>query len=532
MPSQQQASNTGNILALARNQIKAKRSPADFAEIASNGKYKRPWHVNMLNDALMDVYNGNTLRLIITMPPRHSKSETVSKHTTAWWLGMRPDDRVMLTSYEHDLAASWGGKARNLLIEHGGLFGQEGIEIRDDSKASNRWDIVGHDGGMVTMGVGGALTGKGANLLVIDDYLRNSEDARSKLIRDKQWDWWTGTVRERLEPSDDGRKPGVIILATRWHEDDLIGHLLEQDAEDGVGTWKILALPAIATYDEEYRKEGEALWPARFPLEELEAIRRDIGTYWFSAEYQCTPSPEDGLHFKRSGVRYWRKHPDGYMLLQANGTEVFMKDSRCWKFITVDLAASEKETADYTVIACWAVTPNTEMILVDLVRERLPGPDKIPAIKKMLAKYGAQYVAIEKTGFQLDFVKNARAAGLPCLELVAKGDKVERAIESTIKWESGMIFIPQNASWTSAYEEELYTFNAGRHDDQVDVTAYAAIEVGKRGFASNYAYGLIECSRCKKLYTCTKRTGLDRPCPQCGMVQESASEDSFEVPAE
>ncbi len=757
-------------------------------------------------------------------------SELVSKHLPAWWLGMRPDDRVMLTSYEHDLAASWGGKARDLLTDHGGLFGMDGIEIRTDSKASNRWDIVGHDGGMVTMGIGGALTGKGANCLtgetrittecgevalcdiiegrcthrvlslshektthegqaptfewckvvatrtsyatkiselaigntilrstpdhriatvrsvpqvvpsptmrcleaalpwarrhilfsnvqqesslyqassylpavqttntdqnkrllfgpsssrlgqpsyidyqtvsdvqlrlqaqephdailltdlrqqvtldqdawitkptmaqpqtgstlsrliqkdeavdsasrsqymsklptsttssggctsyrpeqeqqraresdlslrgmsctpsritsidwsghssnisqpvydlqvegpgnffanrvcvhnclIIDDYLRNSEDARSKLIRDKQYDWWTGTARTRLEP--DGI---VIIMATRWNQGDLIGRLLDHDAEYGDESWRVFSLPAIATYDEEFRKEGEALWPERYPIEELEAIKRDIGTYWFSAEFMCSPSPEDGLHYKRSGVRYWRRHPDGYMLLQANGTEVFMKDSRTWKFITVDLAASEKETADYTVIACWAVTPNTEMILVDLDRARYPGPEKIPRIKEMLAKHGAQYVAIEKTGFQLDFVKNARAAGLPCLELVAKGDKVERAIESTVKWESGMIYIPANASWTGAYEEELYSFNAGRHDDQVDVTAYAAIEVGKRGFASNYAYGLIECSRCKKLYTCTERTGLDRPCPQCGMVQEQDNADSFAVP--
>jgi predicted phage terminase large subunit-like protein len=321
-------------------------------------------------------------------------------------------------------------------------------------------------------------------------------------------------------------------MATRWHEDDLIGHLLEQDAEDGQATWTLLALPAIATYDEEFRKEGEALWPERFPLEELAKILRDITSYWFSAEYQCTPAPEDGLHFKRSGVRYWRRHPDGYMLLQANGSEVFMKDSRTWKFITVDLAASEKETADYTVVACWAVTPNTEMILVDIDRKRYSGPEKIPAIKKMLALHNAQYVAIEKSGFQLDFVKNARAAGLPCLELVAKGDKVERAIESTVKWESGMIYIPANASWTSAYEEELYVFNAGRHDDQVDVTAYAAIEVGKRGYASDYAYGLVECTRCHRKYTCTERTGLDRPCIHCGNPREIDVADSFAVPVE
>ena len=530
MPSKPQpspaSSNAGDILARARNQLKAKLSVADFAEIVSGGKYKRPWHIDALNDKLTEVFNGKIKRLIITMPPRHSKSTTVSQYMTAWWLGMRPDDRVMLTSYEHTLAASWGGKARDILLEYGGLFGMDGISISDDSKAKDAWNIAGHDGGMITIGVGGALTGRGANLLVIDDYLRNSEDARSKLIRDKQYDWYTGTARTRLEPEG-----AVIIMATRWHQDDLIGKLLEHDGEQDEPSWQVFALPAIATYDEAYRREGEALWPERYPLDVLEAIRRDIGSYWFSAEYQCTPAPEDGLHFKRSGARYWRRHPDGYILMQANGTEVFMKDSRTWKFITVDLAASEKETADYTVIACWAVTPSTEMILVDLDRKRYPGPDKIPAIKAMLTQHGAQYVAVESQGFQLDFVKNARAAGLPCLELKAKGDKVERAIESTVKWESGMIYIPANASWTSAYEEELYTFNAGRHDDQVDVTAYAAIEVGRRGFASDYAYGLVECTRCHRKYTCTERTGLTRPCPHCGNPREIDEADSFAVPA-
>src|SRR5665213_742614 len=523
-------------LRLARQQLEVRRGPAYFAASIDKA-YTVPWHVKALNDVLMKVHTGEIKRLIITMPPRHSKSETASKYMSAWWLGMRPDDRVMLASYEAELAASWGKKARDILTEYGpDLFG---VHVSESSAASNRWDTAGgpgepankHVGGMVTVGVGGALTGRGANLLIIDDYLRNSEDARSKLIRVKQWDWWTGTARPRLEP--DGC---VIIIATRWHEDDLIGHLLDEDAELETPQWTVFRLPALAEEDEEFRKEGEALWPARYDVEALEAIRRDIKEYWFSAEYQCRPSPEDGLIFKRSGVRYWKPYSEGYLLGQANGTDLVMKASRCWNFVTMDLAASEKETADFTVIAAWAVTPNSDMILMDLDRGRIMGPEKLPRLREMIdgrqnPMYAAQYAAIERTGFQLDFVKNARAAGMPITELIAKGDKVARAIEASIKWESGQIYIPANASWASRFEEELYTFDAGKHDDQVDVTAYAAIEVGKRGGNVDEAYGLVTCTKCHRKYTCTERTGLTRPCPRCGNPRSiEDSDEKYEIP--
>jgi len=519
-----------SVVELARKQLKCQRSPVDFAEVISGGKYRRAWHIEKINDVLMKLYRGEIKRLIVTMPPRHSKSETCSRYFSSWWLGMRPDDRVMLASYESDFATTWGRKARDILEEVGDeIFG---IHVSEKSSAANRWDIDGHDGGMVTVGVGGALTGKGANLLILDDYIKNSEEARSDTVRNKVWDWWQGTARTRLEP--DAR---VVIIATRWNSDDLIGRILDNDADD---EWTVLALPAIAMEDEEFRKEGEALWPSQFPLSELLSIRKDIGAYWFNAEYQCSPTSEEGNMFKRADTRYWSagkgidmngKSFDGYLLHQVVGEAVPVKASQCWKFITMDLAASQSERADYTVVAVWAVTPSADMLLLDVARKRMIASEKIPTLRAMAELHKVDYIGIEKGSFQLDFIQRARDDGLNVLKLEPKGDKTERAHEASIKWKGGGIYVPKtNQTWLSDFLEELYAFDNGVHDDCVDVTSYAAIEVNKRGFSVASAYGLVECFKCGKLYACNEKTGWDRPCTACGTRQPHDAEDTSGIP--
>lgn len=440
---------------------------------------------------------------------------------------MHPDDRVILASYESEFAATWGRKARDVVEEWDQkLFG---ITVNQESRAADRWDIKGHAGGMTTTGVGSAIVGKGANILIIDDPVKNSEESRSKTIRAKTWDWWTGTARTRLEPG-----AACIILMTRWNQDDLVGKILENDKQYGAEQWRYINLPAIAIEDEPNRKKGEALWPERYDEQALDAIRRDVTEYWFQAQYQGQPAPEDGLTFQREGVRYWQPYDGGYLLQQANGDKVIVKESKLWKFITVDLAAGDKETSDFTVIACWGVTPRSDLILLELQRERLQAPDKIPAMKAMRQRHKADYIAIEKAGYQLDTIQNARAAGLPVVELVAKGDKVSRSMEASIRWKNGQIYIPANASWVDAYTSELYSFpSAGAHDDQVDVTSYAALEVSKRGFSPDIAYSLLTCSnpRCGKKYTVNEKTGFDRPCPRCGKKPDAEQRESFAVPA-
>ena len=494
---------------LAQKQLLARRSPADFAQVVDK-HYMRPWHVDLLNDYLVRLERREITRLIINMPPRHSKSMTISQYFSSWYIGRNPDHRVILASYEADFATTWGRKARDILEEHGDtLFG---IKVSPKSSAANRWDIADHTGGMITVGVGGAVTGRGADVALIDDPIKNSEEARSDVIRERSWDWWQGTMRTRFEPNS-----VAVIVMTRWHADDLVGRLLTKQQEQGEDQWTVLNLPAIAEQDEPpYRLQGEALWPERYDVDELNKTRIDIGNYWFVAEYQGRPAPEEGLQFKRHGIRYWSLLGNDYMLTLANKEQLLVKAPTTWSFCTVDLAASEKEQADFYVVSVYAVTPQADMIWLDMHRSHASGPEKLPILREMMAKWGCEYAAIERVGFQLDFVQNARQAGLNVLELETKGDKVARAISATVKWDAGQIYMPANASWLDVATEELLTFPNAPHDDIVDTLAYAVIEVNKRGYSAAFAYGLYTCGGCGKLYTVNEKTGWERPCPKCG----------------
>ena len=175
---------------------------------------------------------------MVTLPPRHGKSQLISQYFPAWYLGTFPDRRTILTSYEAGFAAGWGRRARDVLEE----FGPEVFEVsvREDSSAADRWDINGHVGGMITAGVGGAITGRGADLLIIDDPVKNSEDAASKTMRDKAWEWYQSTAYTRLEPGG-----AIILVMTRWNEDDLAGRILKE-SQTGGEKWEVMNLPAIA----------------------------------------------------------------------------------------------------------------------------------------------------------------------------------------------------------------------------------------------------------------------------------------------
>ena len=267
-------------------------SPLLFATYASGGKWKPQKHLAYIDRKITDALSGRgSKRLIVTVPPRHGKSEFISKWFPAWFAGMYPNKRVMLASYEADFAAGWGRKARAILEEWGHLFG---VQVDPASRAANRWGILGASGGMQTAGAGGPLTGSGADILVVDDPIKNAEEAYSDTIRAKLWDWWLSTAYSRIEPG------GVaIVLHTRWHEDDLIGRLI-QEMENGGEAWEVINFPAIAEeHDVLGRKPGESLWPARYDESALERIKNTIGPYWWSSLYQQRPSPLEGGMFKR-----------------------------------------------------------------------------------------------------------------------------------------------------------------------------------------------------------------------------------------
>lgn len=403
-----------------------------------------------LNRRLLDVATGRAKRLIVMAPPRHGKSQLISRYFPAWFLGANPDRRVILVSYEAGFAASWGRKVRDLLEEHGEkLFG---VRVRADVRAASGFEFVGRDGGMVTAGVNGPITGRGGDLILIDDPVKNQAEAASAVLRAKAWDWYETTLRTRLEP-----KGLLVVMMTRWHHEDLAGRLLASSGRAGGDAWDAIALRAIAEDGDVLgRAPGEALYPERWPLDELERIRASCTADTWEALYQQRPTRREGGIFKREWLRYYDETP---VISIA--------------FLTVDLAASLRETADYTVVAAWGVGADGKLYLLDLMRARLEGPDIVPVIRRMSDERKTSAVWIERVGFQLSLVQEARRAGLPVRELAADRDKMSRALPATAWLEGGRVLFPRGAPFLVELESELCAFPRGGHDDQVDVLSYA-----------------------------------------------------------
>ena len=297
-PQFNEAQSQSPLLLTPAQIAQAKQSPLDFAEVCSGGWYHRAPHLELLNRKLLDCAERNVTRLMVFMPPRHSKSETISHFLCDWWLGTRPDENIILASYGQEWADHWGREARNTLNEYGQVV--FGITVSDDSSAAGRWQVDGHRGGYKAAGIGGALTGRGADLFIIDDPVKNAEEAWSATIQQRNIEWWRSVARTRLEPN-----AVVIVIMTRWHTADLAGVIMAESKEP----WIVLELPAVAhDVDEMGRQEGEALWPARYPYEALMATRAEVGEYYWQAEYQQRPVlPEGLLYFDKqaieSGVR-------------------------------------------------------------------------------------------------------------------------------------------------------------------------------------------------------------------------------------
>lgn len=443
---------------------------------------------------------GTGGRLIISMPPRHGKSLTVSQYLPFWYLGTYPDRRVILASYEAAFAASWGGKARDLMDEHGERLW--GLRARDDSRSRSSWQVADHDGGMVTAGVGGPLTGRGGDLIIVDDPVKNAQQAMSKVYREAAWEWYQSTLRTRLEPGG-----AMILMATRWHKDDLLGRVLRDSDED----WEELNLRALAegatevdpceacdgegaryragtpvpceacggtgqiprpgTGDPLGREEGEALWPERYNSAYLEARRREA-PYWFAAMYQGRPRPLEGGIFNQGQRRYYTRTPEGDWELQ-DGTVIL--DRQLARFQTIDVAASERTSADYTVVATWGWDAlRGHLLLLDIDRVKQATPKHRDLVRGAYGKWRPVRIGIERTTYGLALLQELRNSGLPLESLRADLDKVTRALPAAALAENGQVHHPLGADWLADYEDELDDFPNGDHDDQVDTFGYAA----------------------------------------------------------
>lgn len=411
--------------------------------------YEPARHLCLLAEKLEALERGNITRLMVFMPPRHGKSELCSIRLPAWYLGRNPQHQVIACSYAEGLAYSNSYAVRET-IESPQY--QKLWPLKLDVAGAVRWQLAGKENkraSYIAAGVGGGITGEGADLLIIDDPIKNAEEAESEVYRQKIFDWYRTTARTRLQP--DGK---IVVIQTRWHMADLAGKLLELAKTDpDADQWVVINLPAIST-------NNEALWPEKYPLDVLNNIRASIGSRSFTALYQGTPTQAEGAVFKREWWHYYKVRPN------------FKQIYHCW-----DTAYKTKQSSDYSVLTVWGVT-NTGYYLLDVLRERVELPDL-----KRLAIIGAQrdhpsaiYIEDAASGQSL-IQELRRETNLPIIARRVDTDKVVRAYAVTPLIEAGKVYLPEYAPWLLDYIEELSAFPNGEHDDQVDSTTMALRQI-------------------------------------------------------
>ena len=358
----------------------ARENYCAYMQLVYHGRWKRARHLDLLCEHLEEVERGDITRLIITMPPRHGKSMTVTESFPSWFIGRNPERRVIEVSYGSELAQKFGLSNRRKIEE----FGQEifGVRVSSENASKTNWGLVGYSGGMISAGIGGSITGQGADLLIIDDPIKNRKEAESQTYRDSIWSEWQDTLSSRLHPG--GR---VVVIMTRWHEDDLVGRLLMQD-----GAWRLINLPALSEGEDIIgREEGEALWGEHgFDEEWCEVKRAELGSRSWESLYQGHPRPSDGNLFRQSMFRRFRESGGCY---QVDG-KVYDK-TLCKIFQTCDVAGSKKTSADYFVLGTFALCPNGELLLLEVFRERLEGPDQPKLIKRKFDEYRPVIIGVE-----------------------------------------------------------------------------------------------------------------------------------------
>ena len=401
-------------------------------------------HHALIASKLQAVERGDIKRLIISMPPRHGKSMLASEFFPAWYIGRNPDKYIIAASYAQELADDFGRKVRNQLSDpcYGAIFPD--VSLRDDSSSAKRFH-TNKGGSYFAAGVGGPVTGRGAHLLLIDDPVKNREDAESDTNRRKIRDWYTSTAYTRLMPSG-----AIVIIMTRWHEDDLVGWQLEEGTEE----WDVLELPAI-------NEDGEALWPEQYSMTDLERIKRTLPARDWSALYQQRPSPEEGSYFLREWFNYYNELPQHLRY-----------------YIASDYATKDGE-GDYTVHLVFATDPANRIYLVDLWR----GQRDTFVWGEALIDLGQKYKPVE-AGEEAGQIRNSMKPFLDRLQrergvhFYRKGwasasDKQARAQSIRGMLSMGSVYFPANAPWLGEFERELLMFPNGAYDDQVDAFSLA-----------------------------------------------------------
>ena len=449
-----------------KTQEKAEKSFLNFVESMWPAFIEGEHHKIMAN-AFERVANGELKRLIINMPPRHTKSEFASYLFPAWFLGKYPEKKIIQTAHTAELAVGFGRKVRNLISNDDYQKVFKGVELSSDSKAAGRWN-TNKGGDYFAIGVGGAVTGKGADVLVIDDPHSEQEAAVGQYntdVYDKVYEWYTSGPRQRLQPGG-----AIIIVMTRWSKRDLTGQIIKNSIQkEGASEWEVIELPAILP-------SGKALWPGFWKQEELESLKAELPVSKWNAQYQQNPTSEEGALIKREWWQEWDQSqmPECEAIIQSWDT-AFLKTQR----------------ADYSACTTWGIfnwpdedgqtIPN--LILLDSFKEKLEFPDLKRAAYDKYWEWEPDQMIIEAKAAGSPLIFELRAMGIPVTEFTpSRGqDKIARVNAVTDLFASGVVWCPPTR-WAEEVVEECASFPSGDHDDLVDSTTQALLRFRQGGW--------------------------------------------------
>ena len=444
------------VESLIRNDFRAFINKA-FHTLCPGQPYVREWFIDAIAWQLERVRRGEIKRLIINLPPRSLKSIAASVAFPAYVLGHDPKRRIICVSYSGELAKKHSNDLRAVIEAPWYKLLFPGTRISPHKNTETEIELTKR-GFRYTTSVGGTLTGRGGDIIIIDDPLK-PDDAMSESKRSGVNQWFTNTLLSRL---DNKRTGAIVVVMQRVHVDDLTGFLLNQSDD-----WEVLSLPAIATVEQEIpvsaietytRRIGDVLSLEREPPAVLEDLKRQLGSYAFAAQYQQTPMPPEGAMIKRNWIKRCPNPPKSRIIVQS------------W-----DTASKGGPENDWSVCTTWFVA-RPRWYLVDVWRGRVDYPSLKKKVIELARKWGARRVLIEDTGTGTSLVQELQRKVSGVIGVKPEGDKVSRMATASAKFEAGQVFFPEQASWLADLEAELFAFPGSRHDDQCDSISQALMD--------------------------------------------------------
>jgi predicted phage terminase large subunit-like protein len=442
-------------------------SPLDMA-CELNPQMVRTPALNAINGALVRLADKSGQgRLAVFMSPQEGKSSLCSYWNPLWLLTHRPDLRVIAVSYNAEKSREWGAEVKATIENFNGDDGMLdlGLRLRQDTRAAGRWKVAGGDGGLYCAGIESGITGRPGDYIIVDDPTKNLQEAQSMAKRESVASTYRGAIVPRMGPNTK-----LVWIQTLWHESEVIQQILANEGDD----WEVIRIPAICDSPDDPlgRQIGEPMVSARGQRDWVK-IRRDVGEYVFAALYQQRPAPAEGGLFKRLWWRYWTPAPP-----LSSGERVDLAGrlfdlADCWKFMTGDLAASTRTSADWTVAAAWALTTEGDLVLLDYNRARVGEAHHFDLFRPLAERWRVDTVFLEASQYGTTLVQEATRSGLHITPIQAEVDKFSRALPYSARCSGGRVWLPAGSQKTGTWVDEHAAFPNGSHDDAVDVGSIA-----------------------------------------------------------